>query len=240
MGSWFVVASLAKLRDDINTLAPNRAKGADGTIGDTAHAGGGTSDHLPDEDYAALRGKDSDRLDEVHALDITTDLREAGLTLEMIVQFILARCRSGAERRLRYVIFNHRIWEADRSWVERTYTGTADPHTGHAHFSASYETVREADASSWHLEEIPVALTPADKKWIADLVEGIAARVWAEKLDIDTTAGVNKQAAGSVLAYTSSEHHRIEEAANAAVAAVKAVDSKVVKIGASMPAIPSQ
>jgi hypothetical protein len=161
MASWIVVACLLKLRDEFNALAPARAKGADGTIGDTAHAAGGTSDHLPDEDYPALHNKDADHVDEVHALDITTDLNVPGLTLETVVQFILGRCRSGAEKRLRYIIFNRRIWESDTKtpWSQQVYTGTADPHTGHAHFSASYDSKLEASTASWHLEDIPVALT---------------------------------------------------------------------------------
>jgi hypothetical protein len=213
MASWIVVACLLQLRDEFNALAPARAKGADGTIGDTAHAAGGTSDHLPDEDYAALRGKDADHVDEVHALDITTDLNVPGLSLETVVQFILGRCRSGAEKRLRYIIFNRRIWEADTKtpWSQQVYTGTADPHTGHAHFSASYDSKLEASTASWHLEDIPVALTKDDRDWLAAKIDAAATaaaeRVWATKLNVHVKPGEapSLQPAGSILRYLSPE-----------------------------------
>jgi len=229
--AWFTVACLMRLRDEINALAPNRAKGADGTVGDLAHQEH-TSDHNPDE-TGAVPIHDADRLNEVHALDITTELNEPGLTLDMIVQFILARCRSGAERRLRYIIWQRKIYHVDNDFEPRDYD-LDDPHTGHAHFSASYDSAREADASTWHLEEIPVALTPADKTWFASTIRSeIAAQLaampaksadatWAKRLDVDTTAkGVNLQTAGDILRYGSSEHHQAIDAARGAEAGVK-------------------
>lgn len=188
MTAWTLIPCLAKLRTEFSTIAPIRFTGADGSIGDTAHAAGGTSDHLPDEDFPALRNKDSDHKNEVHALDITTDLNESDLTMEKCVQHILSYCRRQStdplnEARLRYIIFNRRIWKAP-SWRQETYTGTADPHTGHAHFSAEYDSQLEADTSTWHLEEIPVALTAADKAWIVDAIKNnnpaAALAVWTK------------------------------------------------------------
>lgn len=164
MTTWILIPCLVQLRDEFNLIAPARARGADGSIGDQAHADR-VSDHNPDE-TGAVPIHDADHVNEVHALDITTDLREPGLSMEMVVQHLLARCRSGAERRLRYIIFNRRIWHVDEGWRQQTHTGD-DPHTGHAHFSASYDSAREASTASWHLEEIPVALTADDKKWLA-------------------------------------------------------------------------
>jgi hypothetical protein len=125
---------------------------------------------------------DADHTNEVHAIDVDDDLRETGLSMEKVVQFLLARCRSGAEKRLRYIIYNRRIWEASNGWKQRKYTG-ASPHTEHAHFSASYDTGKEASTASWHLEDIPVALTADDKKWISAQIATIAEKVWAAKID---------------------------------------------------------
>jgi hypothetical protein len=36
MPDWFLVPCLVQLRTEFNTLSPNRDKGADGSIGDTA------------------------------------------------------------------------------------------------------------------------------------------------------------------------------------------------------------
>jgi hypothetical protein len=145
------VPCLGRLRTDLNRLAPNRDKSSDGTIGDTAHQSR-VSDHNDDE-VGNVPIRDADGKHEVHAYDADVDLREPGLTMEMVVQHIVARCRSGAEKRLRYVIFNRRIWEASNGWRQRAYSGD-NPHDKHAHFSSSYETAREADTSSWHLDEL--------------------------------------------------------------------------------------
>lgn len=171
MASWILVACLDRLRSDVNVLAPNRSKASDGTIGDTAHQAS-VSDHNDDE-IGRVPIKDADSKHEVHALDLTADLREPGLTMEMVVQHVLSRCRSGAEKRLRYMIYRRRIWRASNEWRQEAYDGDS-PHTEHAHFSASYETKLEADASSWKLEDIPVALTSADKNWITQQIDARA------------------------------------------------------------------
>lgn len=151
MSTWILVPCLEALRAEVNRLAPGRDKTSDGTIGDTAHQGR-TSDHNDDE-IGNVPIRDADAEHEVHALDLDVNLNEPGLTMEDVVQHIVGRCRSGAEKRLRYVIYNRRIWEASNGWKQRVYTGDS-PHTEHAHFSASYETSREADTSSWHLDEL--------------------------------------------------------------------------------------
>jgi hypothetical protein len=192
---------------EFDRIAPGRDKASDGSIGDTAHQHE-VSDHNPDE-TGSVPVRDADRVNEVHAIDVDDDLRVAGLSMEKVVQFLLGRCRAGTEKRLRYIIYNRRIWEASNGWKQRAYTG-ASPHTEHAHFSASYETSKESATIAWHLEEIPVALTAEDKKWIADQITAQVAKIWAYKVDIDVSAqGVNLQPTGGVLRYTSSEHHTI-------------------------------
>ena len=189
---------------EFDRIAPGRDKTSDGSIGDTAHQHE-VSDHNPDES-GSVPVRDADRVNEVHAIDVDDDLRVAGLSMETVVQFLLGRCRAGTEKRLRYIIYNRRIWEASNGWKQRAYTGVS-PHTEHAHFSASYETSKEAATIAWHLEEIPVALTAEDKKWIADQITAQVAKIWAYRVDIDVSAeGVNMQPTGGIMRYTSSEH----------------------------------
>lgn len=164
MASWILIAAGHALFAEFDRIAPSRDHGSDGTIGDAAHQRE-VSDHNPDE-TGAVPIHDADRINEVHAIDVDTDLRESDLTMEKCVQFLLGRCRSGAEKRLRYIIYNRRIWSASSGWVQKTYTG-ASAHTEHAHFSFSYISSLEASTASYHLEEIPVALTAADKNWIS-------------------------------------------------------------------------
>jgi hypothetical protein len=198
--AWQNIPAVLSLRDEFNRIAPNRATGADGTVGDLDHQQR-SSDHNPDE-TGAVPIRDADKVNEVHALDITTDLRTPGLTMEDVVQFLLARCRSGAEKRLRYIIFNRRIWEASNGWRQRAYN-LADPHTGHAHFSFSYDSKREADASPWHLEDIPVALTADDKKWIGERIDNAVAKIF--KQTFTNPYDGRKMEYGTMLAYAPSK-----------------------------------
>lgn len=186
MASWVLIPCLKALFEAFDRIAPNRDKASDGSVGDTAHQQE-TSDHNPDE-TGKVPIHDADKVNEVHAVDVDNNLNESDLTMEKVVQFLLARCRSGAEKRLRYIIYNKRIWSASSGWVQKTYTG-ASPHTEHAHFSASYESALEASTASWHLEDIPVALTAADKTWIsAEMARQVKAAV-GNPLDMNEKIG---------------------------------------------------
>jgi|1185.fasta_scaffold03201_2 hypothetical protein len=178
MAAWVLIACLRQLFAEFDRIAPRRDHASDGSIGDTAHQHE-VSDHNPDE-TGSVPIHDTDKINEVHAIDVD-DTLTGGPSMETVVQFLLARCRSGAETRLRYIIYNRRIWEADNGWRQRAYTG-ASPHTEHAHFSASYTTGKEASTASWHLEDIPMALTPEDKTWISGQIEAVAEKVWAQKV----------------------------------------------------------
>lgn len=151
MAGWILVPCLVKLRDEFNQIAPNRDKRSDGSIGDAAHEDS-QSDHNRDE-TGNVPIRDPDRINEVHAIDVDIDLRVPGLDMEAVVQFLLDRCRSGAEKRLRYIIYRRRIWSASTGWRQKAYTGS-NAHDQHAHFSSSYESKHEASTASWHLEEL--------------------------------------------------------------------------------------
>lgn len=102
-------------------------------------------------------------MDEVHAIDVDDTLR-AELSMEDCVQHILARCRSGAERRLHYIIYERRIWSESDGWSQEEYDGS-NAHDQHAHFSACYESDREADRSPW-MEGLDMGLSSEDREWI--------------------------------------------------------------------------
>lgn len=209
MAGWELVPCGVQLRAEVNALAPNRDRSSDGTIGDLAHQGS-VSDHNDDE-IGNVPIRDADSKHEVHAWDMDRDLREPGLTAEMLVQHVLARCRWGSERRIRYIIFDRRIWSASNGWRQQAYTGS-NPHDKHVHFSFSYETAREADRSSWRLEDIAVALTNADKEWLADQIDraatAAAERVWSTQRDINRVEGKPPYLArlGDVVASIPHEH----------------------------------
>lgn len=139
MATPYLVPCLVTLRAEFNTIAPNRDKGADGWIGDAAHQAR-TSDHNPDS------------LGRVLAVDIdSTGPWPGGVTdfnaFNMMIESLLG------DGRLEYIIWNRRIASRDQGWTWRTYTGTADPHTGHAHFSARHDHTGNDSTAPWGLTE---------------------------------------------------------------------------------------
>lgn len=161
MADWVLVPCLVKLRSEFNEIAPGRDRSSDGSIGDDAHQDS-QSDHNPDE-TGSVPIRDDDRVNEVHAIDVDADLRVPGLSMSRVIALLLARCQSGAENRLRYIIFDRVIWSASNGWKPLPYNGK-NAHTQHAHFSSSYVTAREASTASWHLREaLPVTAPTSDQ-----------------------------------------------------------------------------
>jgi hypothetical protein len=171
-----LIPCLSQLRRELNAVAPARDTRSDGWIGDPAHRKT-VSDHNPDE-TGRVPIRDADRVDEVHALDADVDLNRPGLTMSRIVAYLAARCRAGVERRLRYIIYARQIWHVDNDWNPVPYDGS-NPHTGHAHFSASYDSRHEASTAEWGLEEIPVPMTAEDRAWVASQLDALEARLLA-------------------------------------------------------------
>lgn len=145
---WYKAAWIPAFFDAMNRVFPNRSKASDGTIGDPAHQGS-PSGHNPD-DTAGSRPEreDADSKPEVRAADIGTTLRSpSGITMETVIQRILApQYRAELDRRLIYIIFNHRIWRKANGWRQETYNGS-DPHDTHAHLSG--DPIGDEDGSPW-------------------------------------------------------------------------------------------
>lgn len=164
MASWILTLGLQNLRNQINAWAPDRDHTSDGTIGDQAHLSEAHSGHDPDDvanSHAEWNG-DPDSTPEVRALDIDVDFRN-GATAQELVDHIVGLKPSSV---LRYVIYNRRIYEAGNGWKSRTYTGES-AHTEHIHFSGAYSQASDNNTTyNYRLEDIPVALTSADKTWI--------------------------------------------------------------------------
>jgi len=138
----YTVAPAAQsLLDQATTLWPNRSRASDGTIGDQAHASR-QSDHNPDS-----RGI-------VHAADLTHDPANGcdnNRNAEQVKD----------DPRVKYVIWNRRIWNPSISRTWRPYTGS-NPHDHHMHVSVT--DARENDTSPWFEEDN--ALTADDKAYV--------------------------------------------------------------------------
>jgi hypothetical protein len=163
---------MENLRNQINQWARNnnakRDTESDGSIGDVAHQSS-RSGHNPDDTPGSLPewDGDPDNTPEVRAIDVDSDLNIPGTNMQALVNHIVAK----RPWTLRYVIYNRKIAEAANDWKWRDYGGS-DPHTGHAHFSGAYTQAADNDTSyNYKLEEIPVALTQADKDWIVRAFE---------------------------------------------------------------------
>lgn len=135
-----LVPCLDALRSEFNRSFPQRDKGSDGWIGDTAHSSR-ASDHNPD-----ARGI-------VHAIDVDEDLKAPGVTMPECVAEIIRRHRDGEDNRLTYVIYEKKIYSASQEWRARDYTG-ANPHDKHAHFSASSTRARETNRAPFGVEDL--------------------------------------------------------------------------------------
>lgn len=191
MSAWTVVPCLLALRDEFNALVPGRDKGADGTIGDTAHTS--ASDHTPDEDSDILRDHDADGKNEVHALDIDSTGPWPGPFARIIADVIDREREKWLDAddvcRLEYVIFDRKIYSRSLDFAPRAYTGS-DPHTNHAHFSARYITKAENDTRPWgvkgdtlsaaEVNEIKAAIAASEKR-ILDRIGTVAADILGAK-----------------------------------------------------------
>lgn len=142
MSSWTITPAEKQFISEFDGLNPDRDKGADGTIGDSSHDS--TSDHTPDEDSSSLKNRDSDNINEVHAVDIDSTGPWPDTTFDEIVKYIWDECKKPNDvgkdyGRIRYFIWDHHIYEAKNGWAKNPYSGS-DPHTNHGHFSFEYDT----------------------------------------------------------------------------------------------------
>jgi hypothetical protein len=100
-----------------------------------------------------------------------TDLRAAPATAQQVVDHI--RKLPGVSSVLRYMIYNRKIYRALNGWAPEAYEGPS-AHTEHIHFSGAYSQAADNNTTfDYRLEEIPVALTAADKQWIEDKLTSV-------------------------------------------------------------------
>lgn len=212
MNDPFLVPCLVTLRAEFNAVAPRRDKGADGWIGDRAHAMS-VSDHNPDE-TGATPYEDADNVDEVHGLDVDcTGPWEDGKGGEAGGWFDRQILRIAEQERIEYesptilgrlqnIIWRGRIISRSWGWSGwRTYSGPSK-HFDHAHFSARYLSSTEADTRPWGVyEEDDVALTADDKKWLVDNLG--PAKTWGHPLEDPRSTKTPKatKSAGTWLRY---------------------------------------
>jgi hypothetical protein len=161
---WRLAKSLQTLQGEVNTEYPSRPTKSDGTIGDPAHAAR-KSDHNPNA--ASV----------VTAWDITAAPFCDRLATALI-----------KDKRTKYVIWDRRIWAADRAsegW--RPYEGD-DPHTNHIHLSVSSVGKLYDDPSPWNVfkkEPVLATLDNDDLVAIEGIVKKYVKQLFGETPDAD-------------------------------------------------------
>lgn len=118
-----------QLREQIDDCFPDRDRASDGWLADTRHMRSGKpSDHIPNEGW-------------VRAIDLDAELFGAGVKpfiMSDLADQLRVSCKSKAEKRISYIIFDGRIASPILNWKWRKYTG-ANKHTHHMHVSFKKE-----------------------------------------------------------------------------------------------------
>lgn len=137
MANWVLIKSLTSLRAELDKIAPKRSKISDGSIGDKPHQQESSDHNVDDTKGSRTPYTDTDSIPEVHAIDATEALNQAGWSMDRVVQILVLRHRNGQDDRLQNIIHKGIIWSRSWGWTARKYNG-ADQHYGHAHFSGRY------------------------------------------------------------------------------------------------------
>lgn len=156
---------LQNLREQVNSAFPGRDTASDGWIGDPAHQTR-TSGHNADDTAGSKPSwsGDPDTAAEVRAWDCDADLGQ-GVAMQTVVDHIRRLPNLGSV--LRYMIFNRKMYHVDDGFQPTSYTGD-NPHDKHCHFEGGHSQSADSNTTyEYRLGEIPVALTEADKDWIA-------------------------------------------------------------------------
>lgn len=176
MTRYFLSPALARLRDQINELWPDRDKRSDGWIGDPAHAAR-KSEHNPDWSSDGI----------VRAIDVDKD----GVDMGKILSAVLFDPRTW------YVIWDGKIRYGDHvegvpeGW--RPYKG-ANKHDRHMHISVRKVGRWDRNTARWAFPT-PTPATPPTKE--EDDVS--AEDVWNHRISIETADGDQKPVTASAI-----------------------------------------
>lgn len=139
--TWRVAESLDVLLEQLNEAWPARSKVSDGSIGDTSHSNR-ASDHNPWCGPGV-----------VTARDFTHDPKN-GLDCHKLQAALIA----SRDTRLKYLIWDGRIWRSYKTsashppiWTPQPYTGP-NPHTKHLHLSVNCtgkDSTRKWEIGDW-------------------------------------------------------------------------------------------
>lgn len=170
--SYFLAASLNKLRDETNSRWPKRSKVSDGWIGDTSHQAR-KSDHNPDWSAPGQR----------RGVVRATDTTRQGIHIDTFLR------HTTNDSRVAYVIYNRRIYQHSTGW--QPYSGP-NAHIQHVHVSIAHTNTAENDLKPWYGNSTvkPAVATkrPSRKKH----VYAVRSEASIRKVTIRCTTGTKK------------------------------------------------
>lgn len=132
--TWRLADSLIELRNQINMMWPARKRGSDGSIGDERHQSR-SSDHNPWIRQGSLGV--------VTAIDVTHDPAN-GVNAPELCELLKL------DHRVKYLIWNRRIWNHGVADSWRRYQGS-NPHDKHFHISVHSSPVLFDDKAPWRI-----------------------------------------------------------------------------------------
>lgn len=177
--TWRVARSLDVLLGQLNARAPNRNKASDGSIGDADHQNR-SSDHNPWYGPGI-----------VTARDFTHDPGD------LDCQWLANTLTDHRDPRIKYIIWNRRIWNPAVGW--RAYTG-ANPHTSHLHLSVVASPACDSTAA-WAGISAAAPPPPPPPEEVDELAldDSMSPYVWPYTADSTANMG-GKDKAGHFLA----------------------------------------
>lgn len=139
MNTWRLSLAAERLRKEIDALWPKRDKKSDGALGDASHQAR-PSDHNPDKNGW------------VRAIDVDEDLNGRDGSDPVVANDLADAICQIAKRdaRIKYVIFEGRIWSARSRWQPRRYDGV-NSHAKHIH--VSFNPSGDTDGKPFGLKE---------------------------------------------------------------------------------------
>lgn len=175
--------SLSTLRAEIREQFPQRDEASDGGCASADHsARAPNSRHEPNSAGVAT------------AFDYDEDLHGVGrpaAEMERIVQHVVQLGRDGDPRLDDgHVIYEKRIWSAQRGWIERVYTGPNE-HKQHAHIACSSNPAHYDATAPWGIAALFAnqgddMFTDADRATLNACNDRAAQLVAVAHRDIDT------------------------------------------------------
>jgi hypothetical protein len=160
-------AGAINFEQQLDAAFPERGR-PDGWIGDGEHRSR-TSSHNPD-DTPGSRPEwdgDPDTVPDVRAVDVSDDLGP-GVDSQNLVDHLVRLPRLATV--IRYIIHRGRIWHTRNAFRPGTHDG--DPHNEHVHVTFAFTEAADDDTTyDYRMQEVPVALTAEDKKWISTEIQ---------------------------------------------------------------------